>query len=303
VTEKPRFSLILPNWNGKDYTIALLESLERVEYPRDRVEVLVADNGSTDGSVEALAPMLARLEQAGFARTELIALGENAGAPAAYNACLERVDPRTDIILHLDNDTLLFSDTLVEFVRAFEAYPSAGVVGARMVDYENWDAVVHGAGYLDPWTLAASERHSETPVHCDFTMGAGMAIRADLVLQEGLRFPADFFLYWDDTAFCVESARRGRPVIYWPAARVAHAVSASSRGLSLFKQYYGIRSKLLLALRSRSLRWKVGYLIPYYLVGCHRSALRAFLSGDSAAATAGYRACRDVALGRLGRQV
>lgn len=303
----PFVSIIMPNWNGRDYTLRCLDSIAAVEYPLDRVEIIVADNGSTDGSVEAIQKKFSELRELGFKRLVLIVIGYNAGAPAAYNRCLDELSPDSDIVLKIDNDTLLEYPTITELVEAFRSHTCVGIVGARIVSYSDPETLVHGPGFLHPLTLAAyfKNEYQDVPCLCDFVNGAGMAMRAELVRKHGLRFAEEYFLYWDDTDFCASVRQLGYEVLYWSKALIRHVVSASSGSATANprRAYYYSRGRMLFGIRHGTLRQKVGFLLPYFLFGCHLSALKAALAGKSEEIYAVYRACFDVLTGRLGKQL
>lgn len=303
----PLVSIIMPNWNGRDYTLRCLDSIAAVEYPLDRIEIIIADNGSTDGSVEAIQSKFDDIHRLGFRRLVLINIGYNAGAPGAYNRCLSELSQDSDVVLKIDNDTLLEHSTLSEIADAFRSHASVGIVGTHILSYSDPEVLVHGPGFLHSLTLSAyfSEGNQDIPCTCDFVNGAGMAIRADLIRRHGLRFVEDYFLYWDDTDFCASVRELGCHVLYWPRAVIRHLVSASSGSAAVNprRAYYYLRGKLLFAVRHGTFKQKMGFLLPYFLFGCHVSALKAAISGENERICAVYRACFDVLAGRLGKQL
>jgi len=303
----PFISIIMPNWNGRDYTLRCLDSIAAVDYPLDRIEIIIADNGSTDGSVEAIRSKFSELHRFGFRRLVLITIGYNAGAPAAYNRCLDELSQDSDIVLKIDNDTLLEHSALSEIADGFCSHASVGIVGARMVSYSDPEMLIHGPGFLHPLTLAAyfENENQDVPRLCDFVNGAGMAIRAGLIRKYRLRFAEEYFLYWDDTDFCASVKQLGYQVLYWPRAIVRHAISASAGKTTMNprRAYYYLRGRLLFATRHGTLTQKIGFLLPYFFFGCHISALKAAFSSGSEGVYAIYRACFDVLTGRLGKQL
>ncbi|MGQ9765705.1 MAG: glycosyltransferase family 2 protein [Armatimonadota bacterium] len=237
----------------------------------------------------------------------MINIGYNAGAPAAYNRCLDELSRDSDIVLKIDNDTLIEHSTLSEIAHAFRSHASVGIVGMRIASYLDPEVLVHGPGFLHPLTLTAyfENERQDVPCLCDFVNGAGMAIRAELVRKHGLRFTEEYFLYWDDTHFCASVRQLGYEILYWPKALIRHVVSASSGSATVNprRAYYYSRGRMLFAIRHGTLRQKMGFLLPYFLFGCHLSALKAALAGDSGRIYAVYRACFDVLTGRLGKQL
>ena len=90
-TRYPLVSIVFPNWNGRDDTLECLESIRCLDYPLDRVEVIVVDNASQDGSQQAITDKLDRLENDGLGRGVLVELAENIGPAGASNVGLSKV--------------------------------------------------------------------------------------------------------------------------------------------------------------------------------------------------------------------
>jgi GT2 family glycosyltransferase len=126
-------SVVIPNWNGGHHLPICLESLRRQTYPR--VEVIVADNGSTDGSLELLAR--------DHAWVRVLPLGENRGFTGACNAGIQAA--QGEFVVLLNNDTEADSHWLAEVVAAFERHPEAGLVASRMLLFDRRDTL-HTAG-------------------------------------------------------------------------------------------------------------------------------------------------------------
>jgi len=78
-------TVIVPSWNSANEIRDLLESLSRQTYPKSSVELILVDNGSTDGTVDAICEWYATQESAGWHRLELITLSSNKGIAHAYN--------------------------------------------------------------------------------------------------------------------------------------------------------------------------------------------------------------------------
>ena len=122
MTAAPDVSVIVIAYDVRDEVLACLESVERHAGSLD-VEVILVDNGSSDGTVAAVA--------ARFPSTEIVALATNQGIPAR-NHGLRRARGRTRMFL--DSDALLTPGALPELVAVLDARPDAGLVGPRLVN-------------------------------------------------------------------------------------------------------------------------------------------------------------------------
>jgi GT2 family glycosyltransferase len=120
-TAFPKVSVVVVTWNGRDFNRLCLESLTaRTEWPN--LEILVVDNGSTDGTPELVAEMAAR-----DARIRPIFHAENRGFAAACNAGLAAASG--DFLVVLNNDTVVTRGWATALVRHLRRDPKLGLVG------------------------------------------------------------------------------------------------------------------------------------------------------------------------------
>jgi GT2 family glycosyltransferase len=117
----PLVTVVIPNWNGAHHLPTCLESLQRQTYPQ--VEVIVADNGSTDGSLNLLAR--------DYPKVRVLALGQNLGFTGACNAGMQAA--RGDLVILFNNDTEADPGWVGEVVAAFQRHPEAGIVASKML--------------------------------------------------------------------------------------------------------------------------------------------------------------------------
>src|SRR5687767_8744551 len=118
----PRLSIIIVNYNGREHLENCLASLAR-HPPSMPYETIVVDNASTDGSVEAVQR---------HPGVRVIALAQNVGFSAGNNAGIRASG--SELVLLLNNDTLLCAGALDTLVARLDAHPDAAVAGPRLVD-------------------------------------------------------------------------------------------------------------------------------------------------------------------------
>jgi GT2 family glycosyltransferase len=129
----PLASIVIPNWNGAHHLPVCMESLRRQTYPH--VEVIVADNDSSDESLGLLAR--------DYPEVQMLALGENRGFAGACNAGMRAA--RGEFVVLLNNDTEAAPRWLEEIVAAFQRHPEAGIVASKMLLFDRRDTF-HTAG-------------------------------------------------------------------------------------------------------------------------------------------------------------
>ena len=217
-------SIIIPHWNAARHLPTCLDSLRSQTYPR--VETIVADNGSTDGSLELLA------RDYGWVR--VLPLGENRGFAGACNAGM-RVAQGEFIVL-LNNDTEADPHWLEEVVAAFERHPEAGLVASKMLLFDQRDTF-HTAGDFyrvdgvpgnrGVWQKDEGQYDREEQVFS--ACGGSAAYRKTMLERVGL-LDEDFFYSCEDVDLAWRAQLAGYRCVYAPRAVVYHKLSATGGG-------------------------------------------------------------------------
>jgi GT2 family glycosyltransferase len=129
----PLASVVIPNWNGAHHLPVCLDALREQQYPH--VEVIVVDNGSTDGS-QALV-------EEHYPEVQLLALDRNLGLTGGNNAGFRAA--RGEILISLNNDTEADPRFVEALVSALQEHPEAGMAAAKMLLFDQRDTL-HSAG-------------------------------------------------------------------------------------------------------------------------------------------------------------
>jgi GT2 family glycosyltransferase len=119
----PTVAIVSVNHNGGRYLGDFLASLEALDYPADRVRIVLVDNASADGSVE--------LVRERFPRTHLIEVGANVGFAAGCNVGIGATT--TDYVALVNNDTVVEPSWLRALVEVAESDARVGMVGSKML--------------------------------------------------------------------------------------------------------------------------------------------------------------------------
>jgi len=240
----PRVVIIVLNWNGLSDTLECLESLAGLDYPA--YEVVVVDNGSTDGSLDAIRER--------FTGVTLVENGENLGFTGGNNVGLRRaLEQGADYALLLNNDTAVAPDFVRLLVRAAEADAGIGIAGPTIYYYDQPETVwsagggidwrrgktwMVGLGTCDVGQLGASLRE------VDFVSGCALLVKRAVLDRIGL-LDDRFFAYYEETEWCVRASRAGFRIVHVPGAKVWHKINPGGRTNSPMVHYYLTRNRLL----------------------------------------------------------
>ncbi|MGC2424833.1 MAG: glycosyltransferase family 2 protein [Nitrospirota bacterium] len=289
----PLISIIIINWNGWKDTLRCLESLCACSYKNFSVTVL--DNGSTDGSFKMLN---SRKEGFGF-QVKLLRSKVNTGFTGGCNIAVKKaLEGGCGYVFLLNNDAAPHPDALSHMVEVSKK-TGAAIVGARILDMEGkklifegrrWPLLIFGLGKINP------DREKDF-WETDYAEGSALLIRRDAVegriKERGYFLDESFFMYGEETDFCVYSKRRGHKCMIAAKAKVYHGVAKSSGGHgSLLSYYYITRNRIFLANRWLSLPWKILFHL-YYIPSRLLIQSPGFLNGKKEIVSAVFRGLSD----------
>jgi GT2 family glycosyltransferase len=284
-----RLVAVVLSWNGREDTLAALESLRGIE-------TVVVDNGSLDGSPEAVAER--------FPDVELIRAGVNLGFAGGNNVGIRRaLDRGAEWVLLVNNDASVEPGLVDALAAAAAERPDAGVLACKVLFADSDRLWYAGAGF-DPYLGRSRHEGFGEPDRPDRlsdttrATGAAMAVSREAIDAAGL-LDEELFLYAEDLEWSLRIRRAGFAVVYVPAARVRHRVSAATGGAgSPTTLYYETRNMLAVVERYRPL--------PRGLTALRRAlvvAPRVLLAlRRPASAWAALRGWRDYRRGRMGRR-
>lgn len=279
----PLVLVLIPTRNNADELILCLESLRDLKYPKDRMELLVFDNGSTDKTPERVQDLFIQFRLEEWARLALERSPRNLGAFGGRAEALQRaLGPGTDFILSLDDDVELDPDALTFLLEVMDD-TRVSVAGARVVYHDAPDEVATGAGYLNRWLGTYYHTTPRSRTACDFVSSCGFLIRRTALEAVG-GFDRDYFTSHGDVDICLKIRTYGYEVFYEPAAVIRHKVARGGTR-SPERIYYLYRNKLLLLRKHLPWWWRPAvfalyavFWVPKALVsslGHHREIRRA----------------------------
>ena len=286
----PSVSTVVLNYNGLRFLADCFRSLEQLEYPRDRLEVIMVDNGSTDGSVTYVR------ETHPWVR--VIENEANLGFAGGNDVGLETA--RGEYVATLNNDTRVEPTWLGELVSAAESDPGVGMCASKMLFMSRPNMINSTGICLDRAGIAWDRRGGEPDVEePDQPVGvfgpcAGAALYRRVMLEEIGGFDEDLFMYLEDVDLAWRAQLAGWRCLYVPQARVYHVASATSGEGSAFKNTLLGRNKVWTIIKNYPCPYLLLYL-PLILFFDLSAVLYALLWQRDASALRG----RIAALGRL----
>lgn len=236
--------IIIPNLNGREHLECCLPSV--LAQTCQGFELILVDNGSTDGSVEFV--------QNNFPGIHIIKNERNLGFAEANNLAIRATT--APYIVTLNNDTRVDPEWLTEMVKAAESDPAAGMVACKIL-YMQPPQLIDSAGMdLDRTGMGWSrynglnDKNDETVPYEVFCPCAAAALyKREMLDQVGL-FDESFFAYYEDLDLGWRARLMGWKCLYAPAAIVYHSHSATSRQGSGFKRYMLSRNRIWSVLKN-----------------------------------------------------
>lgn len=243
-------SIVVVNWNTRELLLQCLRSIysDRDTQQRLAVEVIIVDNGSKDGSVQAVRQQ--------FPEVRIIENEENAGFARANNQAI--VASRGRFVLLLNSDTEVMPGALFRLCQFMEEHPNAAGAGARILNADHtlqiscfplptvWSEFWYLL-HLDlvwPYAEYQMDRWQEDAARSvDVLLGACLLLRRRALDQVGL-LDESFFMYSEEVDLCYRLHQAGWRLYWVPEAEVVHYGGQSTNQMApeMFLQLY--RSKV-----------------------------------------------------------
>lgn len=235
----PRVTIVIVTFNVHDVVAQCLDSLAS-RPPVLPHEVVVVDNGSTDGTLDMI--------RSRWPAVRTIALGRNAGFAAANNAGIrETASGGSAWVLLLNPDTIVPEGAIDSLVARAESSADVGVAGPRLVDAEGrpelswgrmpgplnearqkriWNAYAEGAA----WAVAEVGHRTSSESFPDWVSGACLLVRRSDAERAGL-LDERYFMYLEDADFCAAVRALGKRVLFTPEVTITHLRGRARAGV------------------------------------------------------------------------
>lgn len=261
----PAVLAVIVNWNGKEDVLECVESLLKVDYPKEKLRILVVDNGSTDGSQTAISTA--------HPDVTLLTNIKNLGYVCAVNQGLKQaLEWHVEYVWICNNDIVVHADALAQLVGIGQSDPKIGVVAPVIYSYTT-PRTVENVGYkINFWTgrlkkLKYREDIFSDPrsLMCDVdsNLGCSNIIKTSLIRTIGMFRPI-YQIYFEETDYNVRVKRSGSRVVVAREAKVWHKRAATMDKFIFRRAYLLLRNLFIFEILNAKLKHLIVF-IPYYL--------------------------------------
>ncbi len=241
-------SIVILNWNGKQYLKQFLPSVIKYTDKRD-TEIVVADNGSTDDSLDFL--------KSEFPDIKLIELKKNYGFAEGYNKALQQVEAEFYILLN--SDVEVDENWEQALIDVLEKNPTVAAVMPKIRSFhekENFEYAGAAGGFIDQYgypfcrgrildKIEKDEGQYDQLTEVFWATGACLAIRAEL-FHDLHGFDSFFFAHMEEIDLCWRLKNKGYKIMFTPESSVFHVGGGSLPNEHPYKLFLNFRNNLIL---------------------------------------------------------
>jgi GT2 family glycosyltransferase len=240
-------AIVILNWNGREFLRRFLPLV--IEHSKDDAEIIVADNASTDSSVELL--------QTEFPSVRIIQNQTNGGFAKGYNDALAQVE--ADYYVLLNSDIEVTPDWIKPVIYLMESDKTIAACQPKLISWHNRDEFEYAGaagGYIDKFgypfcrgrifqTLEKDNGQYNDTREVFWATGACMFVRAELYHKHG-GLDADFFAHMEEIDFCWRLKNAGHKIMYCAESTVYHIGGGTLPKQSWRKTYLNFRNNISL---------------------------------------------------------
>ncbi|MDD5225722.1 MAG: glycosyltransferase [Candidatus Omnitrophica bacterium] len=234
----PAVSVVIVNYNGKRWLTDCLRSLRQLDYPQDRMQIIMVDNGSTDDSIEHAGKILPEIHILRNDRNNYCR-ANNLGIKAA----------KGKYIAFLNNDTRVDKNWLKELVTIIDSDEKIGGVGSKVLFM---DGKLNSTGHMELpdfyWTdrgFAEEEKGQYDLLEEVGSVTNAASLYRKACLTDAGSFDEDFNMYLEDVDLGIRIRQKGWKIVYCPKSVVYHQVHGTA---TLGEVHLGVEKNRLLLL-------------------------------------------------------
>ncbi|MBN1136109.1 MAG: glycosyltransferase family 2 protein [Anaerolineae bacterium] len=297
----PKVTVIVLTYKQRDLTLECLDHLTRLEYPAERLDVVVVDNHSNDATPQAIRDR--------YQAVVVLETDENLGYAGGNNVGIQyALEQGADYVLLLNDDALVAPDMLWALLAAAEQEPRVGFLGPKVYHLEEPEHL-QSAGIMLDSCLRPHQRGQdevdrgqyESIAECDTLAGCTLFTSRQVIEQVGMLDPR-FFMYHEEVDWCLRARAAGFRNLYVPAARAWHPKPQLRQANTAFTTYYMTRNHYLLLSKHGAGIRPLAQITKKHLIWLLNWTLNPKWRHVRQKRDALFQALLDAALRRYGRQ-
>lgn len=269
---EPKVFIIILNYNSFEDTKECLMSLNNADY-RNK-EIVIVDNCSTDGSYEKILSE--------FKQYKIIKSSDNLGYACGNNLGIKyALNNGADYVCLLNNDVVVEADFLSKVVDVLESEQEIGIAGPCICKYTQPNVIQAMGANINLYTGLTQGRYkglkySDIPkenVFVDYLGGACFVCRREVFEKIGL-IPENYFLFFEETEFCLNASRSGFKLLCVYESRVYHKGSSTISKYSGLSYYFLNRNRVIFIRRNANAVQKAVFSVYIFIEAIGRIIIR-----------------------------
>lgn len=274
-------AVVILNWNGKKFLADFLPSVLASTYPN--LKIYVADNGSTDDSVQFL--------KSNFPQIAILTNRQNDGFAAGYNNALAKINE--DISILLNSDVEVTPGWIEPIIALFNQNPMLGAVQPKVLDYHKRDHFEYAGaagGWIDRYgypfsrgrlfhKLEKDEHQYDDATRVFWASGAAMFIRTEIFKKMG-GFDPYFFAHQEEIDLCWRMQLEGYHIMISPSSVVYHVGGGTLTKENPRKTFLNFRNNLIMLYKNLTGRERLWVMLIRFFLDAI-SAWKSLVSGKS----------------------
>ncbi|WP_241981832.1 glycosyltransferase [Cryobacterium ruanii] len=273
-------SVIIVNFRGAADTLECVRTLIGVDWPADRLEIIVVENGSGDDSENSIRAAMTEMPS-----VQLIVSDENLGFTGGSN--LGASHAKGEFVAFLNNDAKPDAGWIRGAIKQFEISPQVAAVGSKVlnwegthVDFVGGSVTWFGMGYKDHVTELDDVRF-DRPRDILFGTGSALFVRGEVFRSVG-GFDERMFMFYDDVDLGWRLNLLGYRVRYAPASKVFHKHHGSMKSFGQYREMYLLeRNALFMLYKNLSAESLATFLPAALALSARRSIAKSGLDSES----------------------
>lgn len=244
MTDRKKLFIIVLTWNRKDLVLRCLSSIKRIVSKKADITIVVVDNHSTDGTLEALKKL----------RFPMVVIEneDNLGWAGGNNRGIRyALKQGAECLLIINNDIQLEKNSIDILLEVLYSDKKAGIAGAKMLFAGKKSIIADAGGQLTPnryFGINRGIQKKDTGQYSkveevDFVTGITL-VKSEVFKEVGLIDEA-YYLYYEDTDFCIRARKSGYRVLFNPNAVLYNEFAATVKIGSPTHHYYTTRNHFL----------------------------------------------------------